>query len=302
MTNTIFFGNGINRVAGGDAWIDVLKKISFNKNIPEIGSNTLRYEYIILPMRDKQTVPWTLNGRMLMCGGRFLGRQVSMENDIVKKRLCIELKTQPFNTYYSELAMFNASSYITTNYELLLNKEFEKLGYLQTASTNDSLLYSRDIWKKKNEKVSIWNIHGNWDSPSSIMLGIKDYCDYVSEISYYFKEVSEKKQQSWIDLFFQTDVHIIGFGLEYEETDLWYVLTYRKRKIRQMKDEFNNHIYYYVFKNEYDIGKKSLLEAMDIEIIEVPFFDSYQKSYITLFNILKDKIGIRQRFQNSSPF
>ena len=295
MTNTIFFGNGINRVAGGDAWIDILRKISFNKSVPNISSNTLKYEYIILPMRDKQNVPWVLNGRMLMCGGKFIGRQVSMENDIIKKSLCKELKKKPLNIYYTGLADLNASSYITTNYELFLNKEFEARGYIQTIAEHGSLLYSKEIWKKNNENISIWNIHGNWNLPSSIMLGIKDYCDYVSEICNFFKEGNNKKRQSWIGLFFHTNVHIFGFGLEYEETDLWYVLTYRKRKIRQMENEFKNHIYYYVFEKDADNEKKALLEAMDVEVIEVPFTDSYQDSYNTLFNILKEKIGVRKK-------
>ena len=37
---------------------------------------------------------------------------------------------------------------------------------------------------------------------------------------------------SWVDLFLTEDVHIAGFGMDYSEADIWYLLSYRARKHR----------------------------------------------------------------------
>ena len=126
------------------------------------------------------------------------------------------------------------------------------------------------------------------------MLGIKDYCDYVSEINQYIKEDHSEAVNTWIDLFFRTNVYIIGFGLAYEETDLWYVLTIRKRLIRNNNRNINNHIYYYDIEKDSDKNKNELLKTLDVEVINVPYKDSYQKTYEIMFGMLRDKIGVRE--------
>lgn len=294
MANTVFFGNGINLMAGGGSWDDILKRMSYLSPLPDIKSNTLKYEYIILPRREKIIVPWTLNGRALMAGGKFLGSYVSTENRIVKRGLCMELKKQPISPYYAELAKLNAKYYITTNYETLLNDEFEKQGYIRTIPANDnSRLFARDTLTMGTQSVSLWNIHGNWNAPETIMLGIKDYCDYIAEINKQISEGETETCQSWINLFLMTDVHIIEFGLAYEETDLWYVLTHRKRMIRQMKNEINNHIFYYIIDKYADNNKNDLLKAMDVEVEIIPAQNSEEETNRTLFVVLRERIGMR---------
>ena len=54
MINTIFFGNGINRMAGGESWDDVLSELTSSHYQQHI---KLKYEYIILPKKDKIKVP-----------------------------------------------------------------------------------------------------------------------------------------------------------------------------------------------------------------------------------------------------
>ena len=38
---------------------------------------------------------------------------------------------------------------------------------------------------------------------------------------------------SWIELFFNSDVHIVGFGFDFYEIDLWNILTKRARLISE---------------------------------------------------------------------
>lgn len=296
MANTIFYGNGINLMAGGKSWDDILKRMSYQGSLPDIKSNTLKYEYIILPLQEKIKVPWSLNGRLFVAGGKFFGCYVSMENHVVKRDLCMELKKQPISPYYAELAKLNAKYYITTNYETLLNEEFEKLGYIRTIPVKDKLrLYARDTLTMSTQSVSLWNIHGNWNAPETIMLGIKDYCDYIAEINKQIGEEETETCQSWINLFLKTDVHIVGFGLAYEEMDLWYVLTHRKRMIKQTKNEINNHVFYYVIDRFADSSKNDLLKAMDVEVEIIPIQNSDEETIKTLFELLRKRIGMRHK-------
>lgn len=281
-------------MAGGGSWDDILKRMSYQDSLPDIKSNTLKYEYIILPRQEKIKVPWTLNGRPFMAGGKMLACYVSMENHIVKRGLSRELRKQPISPYYAELAKLNAQYYVTTNYETLLNEEFEKLGYIRTIPAKDcSRLYARDTMAKKSQSISLWNIHGNWNAPETIMLGIKDYCDYIAEINKQISEGETENAKSWINLFLKTDVHIVGFGLAYEETDLWYVLTHRKRMIRQTKNEINNHVFYYIEDKFADENKNELLKAMDVEVEIIPTQNTDEETNRSLFEVLRKRIGMR---------
>lgn len=294
MANTVFFGNGINLMAGGASWDDILKRMSYQDSLPDIKSNTLKYEYIILPRQEKIKVPWLLNGRPLMAGGKMFACHVNMENHILKRGLCMELKKQPISPYYAELAKLNAKYYVTTNYETLLNEEIERLGYTRTIPANDKVrLYARDILTMGTQSVSLWNIHGNWNAPETIMLGIKDYCDYITEINKQISEEGTETNQSWINLFLKTDVHIVGFGLAYEETDLWYVLTHRKRMIRQKKNEINNRVFYYVIDKYADDNKNELLKAMDVEVEIVRSQNTDEETNRRMFEVLRERIGMR---------
>lgn len=295
MDKTILFGNGINAMAGGWSWDDILKRMANQDQLPDIKSNTLKYEYIVLQMQEKHIVPWVFNGRPFMAGGKFLGRSVSTENHIVKGGLCRELKNQPISPYYAELAKLNAMYYITTNYETLLNEEFEKLGFTRTIPANDKYrLFARDTLTRGTQNVSFWNIHGNWNAPETIMLGIKDYWDYTAEINEHLNEGETENCKSWINLFLNTDVHIVGFGLANEETDLWYILNYRKRMIRQKNCNIKNHIFYYVIDKYANNNKNELLRALDVEVEIIPTQKSDEETNRTLFEVLREKIGMRQ--------
>ena len=70
---------------------------------------------------------------------------------------------------------------------------------------------------------------------------------------------------SWIDLFFMSNLYIIGLGLNYEEIDLWWILTIRKRLIQKIgRNHINNNIIYY---GELEPGQKSMFEHLDVEVV-----------------------------------
>lgn len=102
----------------------------------------------------------------------------------------------------------------------------------------------------------IWHLRGEVKRPQSIVLGQDRYVEACSRLRRYMDgdgvEFSGKEPvkaafksdapfdpvtpHSWVDMFLSRDVHIVGFGMDYTEADIWYLLSYRARKHRTRAD------------------------------------------------------------------
>jgi hypothetical protein len=69
------------------------------------------------------------------------------------------------------------------------------------------------------------------------------------------------------------DIHIIGLTLDFVETDLWWLLTYRARQQKYKHDfPINNKIYYYTPKKyvvEDKMFKLKILEASGVTVVPI---------------------------------
>lgn len=78
-----------------------------------------------------------------------------------------------------------------------------------------------------------------------------------------------------------------------EEMDLWNVLTHRMRIKRKKEDAYKNEIFFYAIQDDsYDPGKKELLKAMGVNVIDIEFDwsdDAYQKAYDKIYEIIRHK-------------
>ncbi len=89
--------------------------------------------------------------------------------------------------------------------------------------------------------------------------------------------------KSWVDLFFVSDIHIIGLNLGYEETDLWWVLNKRRRIKQAESNLIRNRIFYYPVETvKEDI--EQLLNSFDVEVVHLdkarlsrPFIERYNE-------------------------
>lgn len=288
MGKTILYGNGINLLGGGMSWNGVLQHISNKKFLPPIQSNTLKYEYIILPQDETTNFSLiTSSGACLVTSdGKRLVVGINTEDE-KKSSLCRKLKEQKPSYFYDKLVELDADNYITTNYELFLPQQFDTVSL---AAKTDLCNKHRFIEKNGNCKT-FWNIHGDTEDPEHIILGLSDYCQYVAKIDKYLNQSKLGDLQSWIDLFFNTDVHVLGLAMGYEEIDLWNVLTARKRKRRKNAGECQNNIYYYAIQDEsFDSGKKELLKALDVNVVDVEFDwsdNAYKKAYDRIYELIK---------------
>ena len=258
--NVIFFGNGLNRVSGGLDWERLLHEISHGqilKNIP------LPFQYEDICLSDD--------------AGYFdKGPSCSIGEDELKKKIVDKLDNLPSNDVYEALAKMPVSHYITTNYDKTFEKTLSDMGYKLIDSDSSESRYSihrYSILEKDNDTKYIWYIHGNIDNHNSIIMGYDQYCGGLSKMDDWVKgsykitkETKNKKKikepiktihsrfhntphdndiMSWIDLFFTSNIHIIGYSMPFDEIDLWWLLDKRKRLIWEKRMPKHGSITFY---------------------------------------------------------
>lgn len=309
MGTTIFYGNGINLLSkDGRSWDDILRQISVGHILPPINNNTLKYEYIVLP-KDKYTEVY--EGFDLYEDGKRIRELRETETDI-KVKLRQEISYYKPSYFYEKLAELESDNYITTNYESFLKEPLLKLGYSERDPIlnvfSDGKFYKfKPHYTLENSNrhcIRLWNIHGHFDIEEDIMLGLSEYCESVTEMKQIFKVKAnhpqlDKDLDNWTNAMLTTDVFIVGFGLGYEEIDIWYFLTIRKRLIRDKQIERNRIVYYVIDDGTFDIGKEKLLEALDVEVKKIGFSwneNGYKEAYDTIYDDIKRELALFREF------
>ncbi len=266
-TYTLLVGNDINNISPGVSWAELLVAIKNKYNVPLLENGNkpfpMLYEEIFL--------------------------HAIKDSDIKEKELKIDianhLSSISQNELHGVIRQLPIQHIITTNYEFSLEGS--------VPSTNTSLIRETtySVFRQyQMENKTYWHIHGDSNAPLSINLGYEHYCgqlqrmrDYVVNGPDYtsptihkaslIKRLSQGKNlniQSWIDLFFTHDVHILGLSLDFVEIDLWWLLTYRARNKYYKKSTFiNNRLYYYISAKWADKSKDKLqlLRANDVEVV-----------------------------------
>lgn len=265
----LLVGNGINNLTNKKSWSTLLTsmigmcrvngKVEINNNKPF----PLLYEEIYLKS----------NGIAELDLKKYISNQVKKINE---------------NEIHELIREKEFENIITTNYEYILQ------GVKSTLREND--LHNQGIIKEAKYSIfrhniindtKIWHIHGECNIPNSITLGYEHYGgqlqqirNYVVSGTHYTKKRNQKSLssklkngeilfESWIDLFFKKDIHIIGLALDFVETDIWWLLTYRARFMKSRKPKITNKIFYYIPKKYVKSSKHkiNLLESVNIEVV-----------------------------------
>lgn len=301
---TILYGNGLNRMTGENpTWEDVLARICKDDLSPLEGKvpNTLKYEDIYLAGKADLDALQNRHNR---------SDEYKIKWKIAQGSLCLE-----GNSYYDRLAHLDVKDYLTTNYDACLNKTFEKFGLKFKGHESAEKVYStlRYTTYKEPEKL-IWNIHGFAKYPSSIMLGFDQYCGSVAKLKNIQTnenpialrlENGNTSVHCWADFFYQTNVHILGFSMDYSEIDLWWVLSERMRLMKKDEAEgrfrIKNEIhFYYIYTDKDDRNFETLLESMGVTVHKYKLNKHLRKNvrwvrlYDAIFNDLEQQIGTQE--------
>lgn len=295
-STTIFYGNGVNLLTKeGKSWDAILRQISQRQVLPPIGNNTLKYEYIVLPQDRYTEVDYGFS--ITVDGIPEPPEMVDTEQNI-KEKLAHELSDSRASDFYNKLVNLKADNYITTNYELFLYDLLKERGFKLMNSGNLHLKLKPVFTLERGyDQVRLWNIHGNVWIPDTIMLGLSDYCKYVIEIEKKMQAIEEGTINSeefyWPYVMLHSNVHMFGFGLGYEEIDIWHFLTTRKRLLRKNLTPKNHIVYYAIMDNSYDMGKMKMLEALDVDVVPINFDwseNAYEKAYNEIYKIIREQV------------
>jgi hypothetical protein len=297
MENTLVFGNGFNRLENtGISWDNVLDELKSNrpfenKNLPY----TLIYERALFEKAYDYS-------------DRFRHFEFN-----VKQRLARSLEKMNSTKIYTKIAELKLENYITTNYDYCLNQIFKQNFNIEEISHSTEDVYSlrrrTELIDKESRKsiCNIWNIHGELKKPATIMLGYDQYVGAMGKLESYLKGTYEytnrgKKESplkmedklinphffdnySWVDLFFNTNIHIVGLKLDYSEIDIYWLLNKRARLYRDIGSQIkiDNNIIYYT--NDLDLSKHELLNSFNVKVVYKKY--SHLELYEYAINQLK---------------
>lgn len=283
--NSILVGNGINNITQGHSWDNLITKIS---DFCGVGSRIsdekekhfpLLYEEIFLTAARKGNIS-----------------ELDLKGFIAKTISYIER-----NTIHEELMSLKINDIMTTNYDFNL----EGIVPEKNAGVIDETLYS--VFRHYRSKGKrIWHLHGDVLHPRSINLGFEHYIGQAQQVrnyvatgtSYQSKKINQAplirrlqsgklEGHSWIDLFFTSNVHIIGLNLGFVETELWWLLTYRARMMadKKLKSIIKNKIAYYIPKKYVSSSRAKLdmFDATDVKWIPIDKSgDAYYREVISM--------------------
>lgn len=279
----LLIGNDINNISRGQSWKDLLQDII-----------TFCHASGCIELDDKKPFPLLYEEIFLTASKKQKIREKDLKSFIAIK--AAEIKG---NSLHNAIRALKPAHILTTNYEFTL----EGGTPFENTSIINEKFYS--IFRRyKVDDINYWHIHGDCLNPMSINLGFEHYGgqlqlmrNYVVSGTFYTSKDVPKasllrrihaKQvyfHSWIDLFFTNDIHIFGLSLDFVETDLWWLLTYRARqKFHHKNVPVPNQIYYYI-PEEYMAAAKfkiDLLAANDVTVISFPGKDklAYYESVI----------------------
>lgn len=289
---TLLFGNGINRTEGCASWDKILGDVFSGE------------EQLALEEQDGEKIPATLVYESLLAWEKK-SRQKHTEEYRAKQAFVSKIDSSN-GALFNTIANLNFDEYMTTNYDYSLEECLMERGYSMEKEKNSSLRSSRFslqrkvVCKKDNREIKVWHIHGEKDITRSVMLGYDQYCRYLRKIELYvlglgknhkmsMKDKRSKNDAYWVDLFFFTDVYIVGLGLGYSEIELWWLLCCRARL------NHGNHIYFY--DKVIDCRRKSVLESLGVKVnCGVEEIDSgvgWREWYEKVFGVIGENVNAR---------
>ncbi|WP_246795461.1 SIR2 family protein [Burkholderia perseverans] len=226
----------------------------------------------------------------------------------VKKRIALLMDSFPPHELLRPLVV-QFDSILTTNYDASIEDALAGPLYYQQSMMPESrysLFRKNDVGARQ-----VWHIHGDASRPQSILLGYDHYAGYLQKIRNYVTNgmspteskvvlsnaATRRKEEnqggrpifSWVDLFLRDHLHIVGFGFDFTEIDLWWLLVYKRRRDTKTGKTFfycidiDRNIY------EREAAKMSLFTSLGVEIVVVNA-DSYVSGYESIICMVKKNI------------
>ncbi len=300
---TLLLGNGINRAFGLISWDELIKKELKDSGITEEQAKKLTMPYsmqIILATNDnvqeyitQKDVSSALRGDVENSEDKMSA--VQEHREMLERILNLGFDNIITTNYSYELE--KAAFGITKINDCKLKNSMHHTDAVKTAE-GKYMLHTYNSVTYNGKEIKIWHIHGEARKPSSIVLGYYWYCALLGK---YKKELADNwhKQQkfvedngapkinSWLDAFIFGDVYSLGFGCDFSEVDIWWLLNRKKREALE-----HGTFYFYELSPNDDFNEKyKLMEKFDIKIKNCGMTRSCDEDYKKFYSKAIDEIG-----------
>jgi len=229
----LFVGNSPNQVHGtGQSWSGLLASLRISASMAQ---DDAAHELKPFPLHFEEI------------RNRYLAANPDQTDANVVAKVAELFRGMKPNQVHTQLMDLAFSEIVTTNYDDCLERATGKTSApanFGIKERNYSLFRRVAVGNKH-----IWHVHGDISVPQSIVLGHDRYVESCAQMRRYmdleglkfahmepvkaaFKQsdaIDIARVHSWIDLFLTRDVHFVGFGLDFTEVDVWYLLSYRAR-------------------------------------------------------------------------
>jgi hypothetical protein len=243
--NCLLIGNGLNRCLKDNisiSWGELLKgtaeklKVNYNADI----AMPLEYERII-------------NAHLMENQGEKDDIYLKTKKNIAEMLSKVKL---PQSSIHQKIAKLNVDAIMTTNYDCLLEYVYNSDYNINVKNVNYNTKYQFGE-TFNNEKIKIYHLHGVIPHVKTICLGYGHYVGILNQVRNQVRiKLNSKIQQilleekgkknTWCELFYTSDIAILGFALTNCEIDIWWLLTHRAYLYYVLKAQnLNNKIVYY---------------------------------------------------------
>lgn len=282
----LLLGNGINRAfCSADSWDDLLRKIQTR---PWSEDETKQLDAVPYPLRPVILTDGQLEANLPKIAGALAALQPPEEEKALLRqfaRLPVDAILSTNYTYEWEKALIPGFKATVGRYS-----KYRKLAHDSGSKDKDRWLST--YFQSPDYSPSIWHIHGEAARPNTMILGHYQYGkllawsqQHISGLIRHDKGKQKSKKplpiHSWLDWFLLGDVHIVGFGLDLSELDLWWLINCKMRNF--------SHTTITWYKSSITPGQQLLAEACGIKVVSDT---APGKDYPTYYRRLAEQLRI----------
>ncbi|WP_417571127.1 hypothetical protein [Parolsenella catena] len=279
---TLFLGNGLNRtLPNGISWQELMERLGSSE--PE-GAN------VPFPIEFEQIAAQ----RGCQIGRRGEDPYKDLRNEIADN---LPNPQNISSEVHSAFSLLPFTHVVTTNYDQIFEGQIR--GVVQSDKNFGS---ARNILEPVSHTTDadFYHAHGTTRLKRTLCLGHEHYISLIGKIRRVFYPNGEDNSEVLIDLItgknkslgiwpeymFTNDVAIAGFGLDYCETDIWWLLALRAAIFSPQSSiqSYGNKVVFYKAKvgnqstDIYDSCHTGALQSLGVEVKQIQG-DSYADAY-----------------------
>lgn len=280
----LLIGNGVLQAKNGVSWDKLLRDISSKYKSDE------KFWDI---MKTNKDIPYSI--KAYISTDTDDGQRREVYSEYLQKEYLKYYEEN--NLYIEKLLNVKCDTILTTNYTYEIENALCPEFYAFSDTKKRKLVNTTNKNTKKQDDATkipkgmaeyyrfkhcsgydknIWHIHGETRKKSSLVLTHDEYgrlCRDILNVAQLNGNKYEKYKEkisinSWIDYFIIADIYIIGFGLDFSEFDIWWLLN---RRLREKSG--HGKIYFFEPYVDNELLNK-VYDEFDIKLISL----NYQKS------------------------